>query len=709
MDDTVETVRLGGKGLHLKLLRDGGFPIPLTFYSSRESDCYDKLRDDVRYIVRSSARGEDSQLKTNAGVFKTMPNLAKAQVRDAVLTVTSDYDGGHGNAVIQPDLTGMMTYSGVAYSNMNGRTMLSFGHGDAVHSIVDGAQPETIVSLAGNKYSITGYLPNPSMLQSAVSSVRAAERYFGTPIEIEFAFLNGDANMTFLQARPLPNETKLALKEHEARRVEHVMSVSAWAGIKEIILGVGNDREILGDDQATRLSTSIFTSVFSGDGQSALGAFQLGRNEIGYDIGTEIYPSTLVVGGKVYFNFGGAALQFRPKGITIEDLVKVVNGVYIPMVRGNPSLLNYPELGLFVQFPEQAAAVGLDPKPYADLNERLLYYIKNIVMPSEIPRKRTAPEHETVEDACKAIDSSIKELREGSAKEYVKAARYAFFSLEYLRIQLERLSRSDAAAFGKLCEMFEVKKEITPLRDVLAYNQSIVSFEPPQEEDFRYQGSFELSLPRSFAQNRKTFKTGQEIPVDSIAEVVKIVRRTLEYREKMKFYLFRDYDYLKQLCDRLGVLTGKDIYNLDVAELSLLYTSPRLAEYRISISKRTTGISLFPDPIFEDDLRNPLAAKADKTKPRLSFGFLPDYLEVQLGVDAATVRSVDQTTSIPEISKVIFVQDNIVPGSHLFTLLSDYGIPVISLPPAQLKEMEQKPGAKFRVTLNDDNIDIASD
>ena len=93
-----------------------------------------------------------------------------------------------------------------------------------------------------------------------------------------------------LQARPLPNPTNAALQEHELRRLRNVMQNATQNGLEEIILGVGNYREILGGNQCTYLSASIFNYIFAGDGKEVLGAQQLGRNELGYNLGTEIFP-----------------------------------------------------------------------------------------------------------------------------------------------------------------------------------------------------------------------------------------------------------------------------------------------------------------------------------------------------------------------------------------------------------------------------------
>src|SRR3989344_7830023 len=110
-------------------------------------------------------------------------------------------------------------------------------------------------------------------------------------------------------------------------------------------------------------------------------------------MGDEIYPWVIILGGKVYYNFVGDALQFRPKGTNLKDLMNIINKVYIPTTKGNPNLLNYPELQLYVQFPEQAENVGLNPSHYTNLVNKNRNLIKEITPPKEAPKKRYAKQY----------------------------------------------------------------------------------------------------------------------------------------------------------------------------------------------------------------------------------------------------------------------------------------------------------------------------
>jgi len=112
--------------------------------------------------------------------------------------------------------------------------------------------------------------------------------------------------------------------------------------------------------------------------------------------------------------------------------------------------------------------------------------------------------------------------------------------------------------------------------------------------------------------------------------------------------------------------------------------------YHIDMESRLKTSSLFSDPIFEEDLLSK-ERRHLTTDPKIVFGTLPlEGIDVEIGREGYIVNSVDQTVGIPEGTKVVFVPDNVRPGSHLFTVLSDYGLPVIAMPNDQLKGMDHQ-------------------
>jgi hypothetical protein len=107
-----------------------------------------------------------------------------------------------------------------------------------------------------------------------------------------------------------------------------------------------------------------------------------------YENGDEISPWTVNLGGEVFFNFASDALQFRPEGVEVDELMEVINEVYIPKVKGDPDLLNYPELGMYANFAEEAEEIGLPKEPYEDLVQNLQSELGEFDIPDEPPVKR---------------------------------------------------------------------------------------------------------------------------------------------------------------------------------------------------------------------------------------------------------------------------------------------------------------------------------
>ncbi len=691
-----KTKMYGGKGFHLQQLKAGGFLIPETIYCDNLNPNVDLQR---KYIVRSSAAAEDSIETTAAGKYTSLLNISGKNIAKAIAEVRAMYSTG--GIVIQPDLTETMKYSGVLYTNLNGSLLISIGKKNAVQEIVQGNPAATEIYFTQGKYAFKGEIPDIQIIDAITKTGYTVEQYFGRPMDIEFAVLENNL-IILLQARPLPNPTEISLKEHEKRKIKSIMQHIKKQGIDEVIFGVGNYREILGDSKATPLSVTTFNYIFSGDGETKLGAVQLGRNELGYELSHEIYPWVVQLGGKVYYNFTGDLLQFRPQGITLQQMIALANNLYLPLIRGNPDQLNYPELQLYVQFPEQAKIAGIEEEPFNELVKKNMLAIDELVIPKLAPKKRIIKQDQTLDDLLSEVTTTIESIRIESAKDYVKAARLAFFALEKLRMDLLELSLTDKCSFESLTTLYGTS-EAAKLRDALAYDESIASFELPETNDFFYLGSFELTLERGFPPKRH-FKRGREIANTAIKKTTEIARTVLEYREKMKFFLLRDYDYLRQLYLEIAKLSqmGNDFFMLNLCDLSKALKEPTLAFYRVEIQQKMYGRNLFEDPIFENDLEQK-STVLYKKKTQLIFGNITQIIDGITGKNICIVNAVDQTVLISPETEVVFVPDNIRPGSHLFTILSDYGIPVISMPTEELKNIENK---KIQIIKEGDNVRI---
>ena len=207
-----EVRRVGGKILNLRLLQKGGFDIPETFLP----EDIPSLPVHMSYIVRSSDPLEDSRLRTSAGLHESVRAVKREDLLNAVEAVRRQYE--NGNVAIQPDLTDEMDFSGVAYTNLKGETVIPMGIKNAVHSIVEGTEAETTIIISNGQYSIKGKMVGPTVSTEIGNEVMRVEDYFGIPIDVEFAFIDGGVVM--LQTRPLLSPTDEALKEHERRQLK---------------------------------------------------------------------------------------------------------------------------------------------------------------------------------------------------------------------------------------------------------------------------------------------------------------------------------------------------------------------------------------------------------------------------------------------------------------------------------------------------------
>ena len=68
---------------------------------------------------------------------------------------------------------------------------------------------------------------------------------------------------------------------------------------------------------------------------------------------------------------------------------------------------------------------------------------------------------------------------------------------------------------------------------------------------------------------------------------------------------------------------------------------------------------------------------------------IKEDIYITIGEEGYIVDSVDQTIEIPKNTSIVLVPDNVRPGSHLFTVLSDYGLPVIGVPQDDLDQLNE--------------------
>ncbi len=660
-----------GKAESLEVLRALGYRVPEFLVVTTREEAEAATEDipfEGPYAVRSSALIEDGTSATKAGQFLSLIGVAKGELPNAIKKVAESFGGfENGKVIVQEDVTSEMLYSGVLYTNLNGSLVIAAGKNNAVHGIVQGMAPEVEIKATLTELrEFRGLMPLP-MVEKLLTVAGRLDKDFGFPLDVEFAFLKDEVSpeLYLLQARPLPNPTEAAYREQELRRLERTVKKSNF------ILGVGNYREILGGESGNELSTSVFNKIFEE-------AVILGRNELGYAIGKEIKPWVIFAFGSVYYVFENDALQFRPKGLS-KDAIEELVTYYLARILAAPDLLNYPELRLYVQFPDEAAALGIPSEPYEELRAKILTEIKVIKPPAAPPKRTRLERFGTAGEAVAFIMQKVGEIARNEAREYVKAARMAFYALELVRAELGRLKKENPRAYRELSGLFGVKSE-EKLRDYLVYAEPIESYDV-YGPSYAYVSSFDLRAPRRPLPRRekrsKSKNKTLKLP-EKLEEAIEIARKSLSYREKVKFFLFHAYDLIYQAVEQLKALSGLggSIYYLYLEELPLLaekrllYLAKQKVAYRKAMRKyRREG------PLSIDLRCRRVSSLRDFEGYELVFGTLKDGKYPSSSI--TFIDAVDQAIEIPEGTQLVVVSGNILPGSHLFTLLSDYQLPVI--------------------------------
>ena len=201
---------------------------PLSEWKDDPFGCLDGifvLPEDELFIVRSSSRSEDKPNESNAGAFLTLPNISKAELKNAVNEVFSSYGREESNdlVMIQPMLRGILS-SGVAFTND-----LETGAPYRIISWTVGQKTDGITK--GDKGGKTVFchrsaeLNEPDDIQGISKLVDELQYHFGNqPLDIEFAFSNllDVRKLWLLQARPLITQQKSILLSEHVEKVNRI-------------------------------------------------------------------------------------------------------------------------------------------------------------------------------------------------------------------------------------------------------------------------------------------------------------------------------------------------------------------------------------------------------------------------------------------------------------------------------------------------------
>jgi pyruvate,water dikinase len=221
---------VGAKAANLGILARAGFPVPPGWVVPVGAQATPEWFADLpegRYAVRSSGQHEDLAGLSFAGQYKTLLNVGKDKLAEAVRECQASADAGpaaaylaqHGMergsmAVIVQQmvdaefagvaftlnpLTGADTELVVEYTEGLGEALVS-GQVEPLRASCDWAEP-TALAMPG----VSG-----EIAQELAGECARAQRLFGFPLDIEFAV---DGHLWILQARPITRVTYTGLDD----------------------------------------------------------------------------------------------------------------------------------------------------------------------------------------------------------------------------------------------------------------------------------------------------------------------------------------------------------------------------------------------------------------------------------------------------------------------------------------------------------------
>jgi phosphoenolpyruvate synthase/pyruvate phosphate dikinase len=641
--DNSSSAIVGGKASSLLYLDEHGFNVPvfvpLAFEDLHQQDKIEQklatflssYPDINTCAVRSSVSHEDGRQASFAGKYSTMLDvpadlesilsaikIIKQDVEtnsDQIKTYTStlkvDFDERLGiviqKMVESPEFAGVVFsrgtdnphYMEVSYHNGMGE--------DLVSGKVNGRQIKVARGMVP-----AGIQKEIPFLPDLLRDVQAIESLYGFPVDIEFAYKNGE--LFILQARPIKgmHEVKPDM-EMEQQLGEFLNTTRQQVGeiLEDNFLGNMidiNPQELLGK-YPLPLSFSLFSEMFPA--RVIPGA----RRELGYECSQN--NCLHLLGGRAFIDFKTAASNFRPEGIGEEDYQKIY-AYYLSEIRKNPSKQNKVEFELFFSLNNEDTRRRLAEIFEGD-QKKVDYIVRCFDSTSDRIEARTAElmenlgqklsdylhligrEKERMEDLVRQEETGAGDLKEffvsiveniqkyGTSL-FTQVARMDFYYNRKLAEYLEKkglTDRGDILLSGnksiymefveQLLKMIESPEERNRLE--AAFEEKFGHMRQSQfdlhEPNYSEQKVYEKSLPETSDLKQKLEDSGRKyqeyqtemqrlkgiLTGEDYEELKRLVEKTRfcdEARERVKFIFMKEYDLLRPLLMKI-----KDNLRLD--------------------------------------------------------------------------------------------------------------------------------------------------
>ncbi len=541
--------------------------------------------------------------------------------------------------LIEPEAAGVV-YTGVNGNNILVQYIDDFGarlvDGETQGSSILVDEGSRIVESAGfETRPLSG-----SVVHQIVEHSRTIEGLFpGVPQDIEFAFKDGTVHI--LQARTLTadlgnvdlRETPEDALEGTKRKLRQLVAEEKRElGTPTAIFSDANYSELLPRPKEFDIGTHMY--VWGGS-DGIPGAKQLGHASMGYLVGAEAIPVISLIGGRTYFSIARSAGLYHigfPE--TTQEYYATLVPEYLDAVQKDPEKGAYPQMGLYLQDPtleDLQLRFGDRAQEYYQVYQTFAARMRGFADDylTEFHNNRLPETTRFVEQIAQAdiqsmsneqlSDHAIGILEHNRTKSYVdfvNGARLGFYYSQRLQNLLQQnlgvekdkaqrlysrlnqgldgsaitdanLAIADAATeeesldvaqqlIGHFStgEMLEIRHK--PMRDDPDMLNSYV-------QGIRQTGDYRANFER---QRGERIATQQEIlllvPVEDREEFAHVMQASQTYmavrdRETAKYYLTKEYLYLRDTMELLGERAGLDsgdIYHLYPRELSQFASDP---------------------------------------------------------------------------------------------------------------------------------------
>ena len=264
-----------------------------------------------RIAVRSAAAAEDGTVHSFAGVFDTVLNVERGGLDDAIAAVLASFDSartasygaapGDAYVLLQPMVAA--EYAGVLFTEAPGSAgfaMVEMVEGTAAAFVSGAASPQSFL-LGRFSGRLHGTTTPPIDLLPLFQLGRRAERLFGAPQDIEWAFYKG--RFCLLQSRDITRTALGAIQQSDKSRREsergRVLALISESIGNAPVLAQNELSELL--PRPTQLSLDLMEMLWQEGGSVDLACRALG---LSYHVEPEAPPYLLTAFGRLYVNKG---------------------------------------------------------------------------------------------------------------------------------------------------------------------------------------------------------------------------------------------------------------------------------------------------------------------------------------------------------------------------------------------------------------------